>query len=269
MIFVFTVFLLLAGALIYSQRGRKGQPLLEEIQKWKFAHRGLHDARKPENSMAAFRAALEGGFGIELDVHLLKDGTLAVLHDSDLKRVTGQEGRIEDLSEKDLSRYRLNGTDETIPTFRQVLELFQGKSPMIVEVKSAGNNYAELTKKTCELLDSYPGVYCVESFDPRCVQWLKKNRPDIVRGQLAERFKYTPGGVNRLLLFAMTHNLLNFLTQPDFIAYKYNDRKRTICNFIWRKVWGIAGVSWTLRSPNEYENAVNEGWIPIFENFIP
>lgn len=269
MIYIFAILIILAGLLILSQRGRTEHPSLKEIRKWKYAHRGLHDASKPENSMAAFQAALDNSFGIELDVHLLKDGTLAILHDSDLKRVTGRDGKIEELTKEELSSYHLNGTDETIPTFRQVLELFQGRAPMIVEVKSSEENYAELTKKTCEMLDRFPGVYCVESFDPRCVRWLKQNRPDIIRGQLAEHFKPTPGGVNQFLLFAMTHNLLNFLTKPDFVAYKYADRKRSICNFIWRKIWRITGVSWTLRTIQEYENAVNEGWIPIFENFIP
>lgn len=269
MVIAAAIIVLLVCALLLSQRGRRGQPALKELRMWKYAHRGLHDETKPENSMAAFRAALEGGFGIELDVHLLKDGTLAILHDSDLKRVTGQEGRIEDLTADDLGQYRLNGTEQTIPTFRQVLELFDGKAPMIVEVKSAGGNFAALTKATCEMLDRFPGTYCVESFDPRCVRWLKQNRPDVVRGQLAEHFKPSPGGVGRLLLFAMTHNLLNFLTLPDFVAYKYADRNRTFCNRIWQKLWGVAGVSWTLCSREEYETAVSEGWIPIFENFIP
>lgn len=260
---------ILAVLLILTQRGRRNHPKLALLRQWKYAHRGLHDDEKPENSMAAFRAALENGYGIELDVHLLKDGNLAILHDSDLKRVTGQDGKIEDLSTSDLASYHLKGTDQTIPTFRQVLELFAGKAPMIVEVKSAGNNFAELTEATCRMLDEYPGLYCVESFDPRCVQWLRKNRPDMVRGQLTEHFKPQDGGINPLLLFAMTHNLLNFLTLPDFVAYKYADRKGTAMNWVWKKLWGIQGVSWTLRTREEFDTAVQEGWIPIFENFKP
>ena len=109
---------------LFMVRGRKGHPGLENLRGWNYAHRGLHNENRPENSMAAFRAALEHGYGIELDVHLLKDGNLAVIHDSDLKRTTGAEGKIEDLTTQQLSLYHLEGTDQTIPTFREVLDLY-------------------------------------------------------------------------------------------------------------------------------------------------
>lgn len=79
-------------------RGRKNQPGMETLRGWFYAHRGLHDDEKPENSLAAYKAALDKGYGIEFDVHLLKDGSLAVMHDSDLKRTTGREGFMEDLT---------------------------------------------------------------------------------------------------------------------------------------------------------------------------
>ena len=266
---VICVLLILAVLFLFTLRGRRNNPKLAELRKWKYAHRGLHDENLPENSMAAFRAALEHGYGIELDVHLLKDGTLAILHDSDLARMTGKEGKIEDLTAEDLKNYSLNGTDQTIPTFREALDLFGGKAPMIVEVKSAGNNYAALTEATCNMLADYPGAYCVESFDPRCVRWLKQNRPDIVRGQLTEKFEAVPDGPSPLLLFALTNNLLNFLTLPDFVAYKFDDRKCTLTNALWQKIWGVQGVSWTLKTREDYDTAVTEGWIPIFEDIRP
>ena len=88
---------------ILSLRGRTGHPGLKDLQGHRYAHRGLHDGEKPENSLAAFRAAVNHGFGIELDVHLLKDGSLAVIHDSLLKRTTGAEGKVEDLTQEELS----------------------------------------------------------------------------------------------------------------------------------------------------------------------
>ena len=124
------------GLYILSTQGRTGHPGLSALQGWKYAHRGLHDTDKPENSMAAFRAALENGYGIELDIHLMKDGNLAVIHDTTLIRTTGAEGKITDLTVEDLANYHLNGTDETIPTFRQVLDLFDGKAPLIIELKA-------------------------------------------------------------------------------------------------------------------------------------
>lgn len=254
--------------LVLAVMGRTGHPGLKNLQGWRYAHRGLHGEGVPENSMAAFRAALESGYGIELDIHLLKDGTLAVMHDSALKRTSGCDGNIEDLTAEQLKDYRLQGTEETIPLFQEVLDLYAGKAPLIIELKAAGGNHNALTKAACELLEGYTGMYCMESFDPRCVLWLKKNRPDIIRGQLSENFLANNRTMPWLLRFALTFNLGNLATQPDFIAYKFSDRK-TLTNAITRKFWGVQGVSWTLRSMEEYNTAVQEGWIPIFENFRP
>ena len=137
---------------LLSLRGRKDHPGLKALQGWSYAHRGLHNAERPENSMAAFRAALDQGYGIELDIHLLKDGNLAVMHDSVLKRTTGRDGKIEDLTTAQLADYHLGGTDETIPEFLQVLDLFAGKAPLIVELKVADNNYAALAQTACAML---------------------------------------------------------------------------------------------------------------------
>lgn len=253
---------------VLSLMGRRNHPGMAELKKWRYAHRGLHDAEKPENSMAAFRAALEGGFGIELDVHLLADGNLAVLHDSDLKRITGRDGIIEELTTEQLKDYHLSGTEQTIPEFRDVLALFAGKAPLIVELKTHRGNYAQLAKTTCDMMKNYSGPYCMESFDPFCVYWLKKNHPEIIRGQLAENSVRSHNRYPLILRLITSFYLENFLTMPDFIAYKYADRK-TVSNRICMDLWQLTGVSWTLRTKEEFDIAVNDGWIPIFENFIP
>ncbi len=267
MIVAIILFVLICLYLL-ALRGRSGHPQLAVLKGYSYAHRGLHDSARPENSLAAFRAAVEHGFGMELDVHLLKDGTLAVIHDSLLKRTTGAEGRVEDLTEAELSGYFLQGTDQTIPTLPQVLDLVQGSVPLIIELKSADNNYAALSKTACDLLDRYTGPYCMESFDPRCVLWLKKNRPQIIRGQLVENFLNTNVSVSWFSRLLMTCQLGNFLIQPDFVAYKYSDRKN-LSNFLVRKLWKVQGISWTLKTPEEYRTATDEGYLPIFENFIP
>ena len=218
--------------------------------------------------MAAFRAALDGVYGIELDLHLLKDGNLAVIHDSLLQRTTGAAGRIEDLTTADLENYHLEGTGETIPTFREVLELFGGKAPMIVELKPVGGNHAALAAEACRQLESYSGAYCIESFDPRCLFWLKKHRPQIIRGQLSMNFFHHPEGQPFVIQLLLTCHLLNFLSRPDFIAYKFADRKRLGC-FLCRRLWHIQGVSWTLRTPEDHAQARTEGWLSIFEGFRP
>ena len=258
----------LASLYVLSLRGRRNHPGLEELCRWRYAHRGLHNAERPENSLAAFQAAVDGGFGAELDVHLLKDGTLAVLHDSALTRVTGQFGVVEDLTGPELKNYRLNGTEQTIPELKSVLEIFAGKAPLIIELKTYRKNHAALSAAVCEALRDYNGPYCLESFDPLCVYWLKKHRPDLIRGQLSENFARNGSPYPLLVRCGAAQTLENFLTEPDFIAYKFEDR-RTLSNLLSRKVWGLQGVSWTLRTPRELETAEAEGWIPIFEGFVP
>lgn len=243
-------------------------PGLDELRRWRYAHRGLHKEERPENSMAAFRAALEGGYGIEFDLHLLKDGNIAVIHDSDLSRVTGQAGIVEDLVTADLASFRLKGTEETIPQFRQVLELFNGKAPLIIELKTYKGNYAALAEAACQMLEGYNGPYCIESFDPYAVYWLKQNRPDIIRGQLSENFLRSKNSNSRIVNFIGTYCMENFLTKPDFLAYEYGARNN-LSVFLCRKLWKLQGVSWTIRTPEQLETAEAEGWIPIFERFVP
>ena len=254
---------------LLSVMGRRNHPGLAKLRGWSYAHRGLHDEKRPENSMAAFRAALENGYGIELDIHLLADGNLAVMHDSLLNRTTGAEGYIEDLTTAQLSGYHLGGTEETIPQFREVLDLFRGKAPMIIELKAERGNHAALAQAACEMLSSYQGDYCIESFDPRCLLWLKKNRPDIIRGQLTQDYFKDKVSLPWYLKWALKNQVLNFLTQPDFVAYHFKHRNNTISNTLVRKFWGVQGVAWTLRSREDYDTATAEGWLPIFENFRP
>ena len=242
---------------------------MNDLYGWKYAHRGLHSEDAPENSLEAFRRARDKGYGVELDVHLLADGNLAVIHDSSLKRVTGQDGRIEDLTVEQLSQYFLNGTEQTIPELNQVLQLFAGKAPLIVELKSAGNNCSALCEKVCAMLDGYDGQYCLESFDPRCVYWLRKNRPDLIRGQLTENFfKSKTSALPWVFKLIMTAQMLNFLTRPDFVAYKFRDRDH-FSNLLVDGLWKVPSVSWTLVNEEEYMTATAENRIPIFESFEP
>ena len=268
--FIIAVLVILAVFALYllSLRGRGNHPGMEKLRGWRYAHRGLHGDGVPENSMAAFRLALENGYGIELDIHLMRDGKLAVVHDSSLKRTAGADVFIEDLTAEALAQYRLGETEETVPLFSDVLALFSGKAPMIVELKVERNNVDALCAAACAMLDGYDGAYCIESFDPRCILWLKKHRPDIIRGQLAENWFKTKLKINWVLKWLLTCCTGNFITRPDFIAYRFADRRR-LGTALCRKLWGVTGVSWTLRSKEDFDIAVKEGWIPIFEGFRP
>lgn len=266
---IILILLLLAVLYVMLLRGRTGHKDLPELTRWNYAHRGLHGDGIPENSMAAFKLALWKGYGIELDVHLLKDGGLAVIHDSKLLRTTGAEGIVEDLTTEDLKNYHLEGSLQTIPTLQEVLELFDGQAPLIIELKAENGNYAQLAKTVCEVLAQYHGPYCIESFDPRCIQWLKKNQPHIIRGQLAANFLKDKNVTMPLWQrFALTNLLLNCVTRPDFIAYKFQDRK-ALAPQLCQKLWKTQSVSWTLRTPEQFKQAKEENAIPIFEYFTP
>lgn len=269
MIIACMIFLVLTSLYLLALRGRNNLRGLDKLRGWYYAHRGLHGNGVPENSMRAFRLALEQGYGVELDVHLMKDGSLAVIHDSSLLRTAGSPVMIEDLITEQLVNYTLEGTQETIPTLQQVLHLFQGKAPLIVELKSFEDNYATLAEAVCKLLDDYEGPYCLESFDPRCIAWLRKNRPQIIRGQLAyNALKDKACPFSYVVKFISTNLLFNFLTFPDFVAYHFPERKMLSVRLA-RKIWRIQGVAWTIQNDKDFQMACNENWIPIFEGFRP
>ncbi len=265
---IILVLIVLSVLYALSLKGRSGTDL-SAFGKFYFTHRGLYKSGYiPENSIAAFRAAKERGFGIELDVHLIADGNLAVMHDSSLMRTAGADRMLYDLSSAELGMYYLEGTSETIPSFSDVLEEIDGSVPLIIELKVDKNNYAELCRTVCDALKDYKGLYCLESFDPRCVYWLAENRPEWVRGQLAENYFKREKKIPFIGKLFLTSLVFNFLGKPDFIAYRYSDR-RDIPYKICKKLWKMPIVSWTVKSEDELNIAVNDNEIPIFEGFIP
>lgn len=271
LLIVVGICLILALVWAILLRARRGTESMAALRKFRYAHRGLYDkaAGIPENSMEAFSRAVAHGFGAELDVHLLRDGTLAVFHDSDIKRMTGREGYLEDLSADELKEYPLDGTAAVIPQFCDVLSLFEGTGlPLIVEIKTFRDNFAELTARTMAELDKFHVDYCVESFDPRSVAWLRKNRPDVIRGQLSCNFLKDRGKLSLPMAFATTNLLGNISAQPDFVAYKYEDKKQWAPRLC-RRLYGAQGVYWTIRTREDLEQAEREGAIAIFERFIP
>jgi len=255
---------------IISLRGRIGYTDWKSFKGFYFAHRGLHNnSTAPENSMEAFRRAKEKGYGVEFDVHLMADGNLAVIHDNSLLRTAGVDVQIEDLTTADLKNYFLEGTAETIPTFSQVLSFFDGAVPLIIEVKTNGKNAAAVSQKVSEQLEDYKGSYCIESFDPRCVYWFTKNKPEVIRGQLSENyFKNDKSVLSFPLKTLMTGLTTNFLTKPDFVAYRFADRKH-ISYRLCRKLWKMQGVGWTITDEKDLKTANEENIFPIFENINP
>ena len=185
-----------------------------------YAHRGLHEEDKsvPENSLPAFAAAASLGYGVELDVHITRDGELAVFHDSDIKRVCGVEGVIENMTWDELKNLRLFGTEYGIPLLSEVLEVMGESCPVIIELKR-GNRNLELCEKTYDMMKKYGGKYCVESFDPRIVAWFRRSAPEVLRGQLATEPAEMAKDTSSLNAFMVGNLLTNFMARPNFIAY--------------------------------------------------
>ena len=220
-VIILLVLLILGELFTLMLQCRRGHSAWGLLRLFRYAHRGYHDKPQiPENSMAAFRRAIENGYGAELDVHLMRDGRLAVIHDASLRRTAGADVLVEDLTAEELKQYRLEGTDEQIPLLEEVLELFQDRTPLIIELKAERGNHAALAEATCRMLDRYRVHYCIESFDPRCLIWLKKNRPEIVRGQLSEQFLRhgETAGHGKATMWLLGNLFSNIAAKPDFIA---------------------------------------------------
>ncbi len=208
-----------------------------------FAHRGLHteDKSVPENSIAAFLAAKEAGYGVELDVQLSKDGQVVVFHDDTLDRVTGVHGRVDAFTLEELQKMSLCGTAETIPLFTEVLAAYDGAGPMVVELKTGPHN-DELCGKTLAILREYKGVFCIESFNPFIVNWFKKNAPDIVRGQLATTYNDYLPAQKKPIARLLSNCAFSILNKPDFIAYKQGAVPASVQKM--RKK-GVLLIAWT------------------------
>ena len=228
-----------------------------------YAHRGLWNGERPENSLAAFRAATEQGFGIEMDVHLTKDGQLVVFHDDSLQRMCGTEGIITERTLAELKELRLKGTEERIPTFDEFLETVAGKVPLIVEIKTCPR-IEELSEKTAARLDRYPGAFSVESFDPRAVKWIRKNRPEWTRGQLTMGPGDRPKTRKALL---MASQVWNVMSRPDYLACEHETDG--ILPLRLARLFRPHLVAWTVRSQEDLDRLKKRYEILIFDGFVP
>ncbi len=234
------------------------------FEKRYFAHRGLYDpeAGVPENSLAAFRAAAEHGYGVELDVRLTRDGAAVISHDANVKRMTGAEIVIEQCDLADLTGLRLGGTDQGIPLFSDALDILCGAGvPVIVEVKAGpADRIPALCSRVLSIMDEHEGQMCVESFDPRVVRWFRFNAPDLLRGQLIDRTDNpaVSPAVNRMA----TRGLLNFLGRPHFIAHSLAKKAFPVRL---AELLGAMRVCWTAR--NRGRERQNDA--VIFERFRP
>ena len=229
------------------------------------AHRGFHDnnSNAPENSLAAFKLAIENGYAMEMDVQMSSDGVLVVFHDDTLTRVCGVEGKIAQTPIEELKKLHLYNSNEQIPTMEEFLNLVDGKEPILIEVKDH-ENIGELEQKLTDMLHNYKGEFIIESFNPFIIKWFYQNAPEFVRGQLSTNFKGEKMAWYKKVL--LRHMVFNKSNHSEFIAYDVKDIKRPQIKRIKKK---MPVLMWTVRKPEQIDEYREYFDNIIFQDFKP
>lgn len=229
------------------------------------AHRGLHSNENgiPENSLPAFKKALDHGFGIEIDIHITADGQIVVFHDDTLLRLCGVDKKVEDLTLAQIKSLCLGDSAEKIPTLQECLDTINGRVPLLIEFKCSDIIHCkELCTAAEAILSHYNGKYIIQSFYPTVLYWYRKNKKDVCRGQLSSTFKGE--AFHKKMLGAL---LFNFLARPDFVSYEYKYSKYLPLRL--NKLLGAFPVGWTYPSPDDVEQTKKAFNTYIFEGFVP
>lgn len=260
------LFLVLIIGLIFvlkinSNRARK-TPWLKGY----FAHRGLYtkDQMITENSMGAFKNAIEKGYGIELDVQLSKDKIVYVFHDDDLKRMTGLEGILEDKTSFELDQLRLIGSGEIIPRLSSVLDVIHGQVPLLVELKTSQRKKESVTA-VIEVMAHYDGQYAYCSFDPIMLGLIRKYAPSQLRG-LNMEYALDKKHLSLLTRIALQFALLNFMNKPDYLSVDYS--RIPFVYKLWRQ-FGAFGMMWAVPTQSAEEKIKSLCETIIFDGYIP
>lgn len=216
-----------------------------------FAHRGLHDLARgrPENSLAAVAAAIDAGYGIEVDLRLAADG-VAVVHDEELTRLTGAPGAVARLTLVELARRRLLGTAAGIPGLAELLALVAGRTPLLLELKAGRPG---LARAVAPILRSYGGPLAILSFDPGTVAWFARHAPTLPRGQLIDRSTWRPWRRRR--------------AEPHFLACDV--RCLGLRSARRARSRGLPMLTWTVRTEADRQRAEARADNMIFEGFLP
>ncbi|SEQ38776.1 Glycerophosphoryl diester phosphodiesterase family protein [Lachnospiraceae bacterium RM5] len=257
----------------------KRMEALEPFENKYIAHRGYYDnsSDAPENSMAAFRKAKEMNFGIENDIQVTKDDKLIVFHDNTIKRMCGPDKKIAESTYEELLEYNLCGSKEKIPLFKDFIKEMDENTPLVIEIKPEKNAIRACEKLVEEIAD-FKGDYCVQSFDSRVLAWFRKNKPEVIRGQLSYRFNAGKKNkkkknkndhrFSRLAQFLVTNLMLDFYGKPDFISYNHKQKDQFSYKLA-RKLYKFKNAAWTIKTKEEMENAKDVFNIIIFDSFNP
>jgi len=236
------------------------------------AHRGLHDRARGiiENMPGAAQAAIDGNFGIELDVQLTKDGEAMVHHDDALGRLTEGSGTLLDLTSAQLKAVKFKDTPERMMSLGDLCALVKGRVPLVIEVKSHFDGDRKLVARVAEVLASYRGPAVAMSFDPDQVLALRELLPERPRGIIAQRTydaadwpETTPAQRDGML--HLRHALH---TRPHFVAF-WVEQLPAPAPWVARNIFGLPLLTWTVRTPEQRERAARYADQMIFEGFRP
>ncbi|MFI4933672.1 MAG: glycerophosphodiester phosphodiesterase [Caulobacterales bacterium] len=231
------------------------------------AHRGLWSpGGAPENSLGAFEAACEAGYGIELDVQLSSDGEAVVFHDADLERMTGVAGHIADHTAADLGRLALLGTDETIPTLADTLTLVGRRSMVLIEIKTPYGEVGPLEQRVHEILIDHAGPTCVIGFNPYSHAWFADRHPQVLRG--LDSYSYRAADARRMApeqrrAYARLEHVA--IARPHFLALGMDMLPSRKADSL--RAQGMPVVAWTVRSPAEWDLVKDHCDNLIFEGY--
>lgn len=229
------------------------------------AHRGLWAPDgAPENSLGAFQAACQAGYGVELDVQLSADGEAVVFHDDHLKRMTGAEGKIRDYSAADLAQMRLAGTDEYVPTLLETLAVIGRRAMVHVELKTPYGDVGPLEQRVHEVLMDHVGPTCVIGFNPYSHAWFADRFPGVLRGLDSYDYKRAPqlADVQREAFARLEHVAI---ARPHFLAMHIDmlpDER--VAKY---RAEGMPVVGWTVRDPAQWDAVKDHCDNLIFEGF--
>lgn len=224
------------------------------------AHRGLHDLRqsRPENSLAAFDAAIAAGYAIECDLHPAADGVPVVFHDDDLRRLTGASGSVRDRTSAELRQLRLHRTDQWIPTLDELLARVSGRVPLVIELKHIPGRDEGFASAVVERVKGYDGHAALMSFDPGLVSEVRAAAPGLPRGLIGHGDWRHAGEQFKAMLALRIH----------FVSYAINDLP-TPAPILANRVLGIPLICWTVRNPEQVRKARTWTDQITFEGFLP
>ncbi|WP_150522799.1 glycerophosphodiester phosphodiesterase family protein [Roseibium sediminis] len=248
--------------------------MLQDIFARPVAHRGYHDARqgRMENTPTAIQAAVDKGFGIEVDVQETADGEALVFHDYTLDRLADATGKVIDRPSEALVALKMKTGGDSLWMLQDLFDLVDGKVPLVIEIKSLmrPGAQADFVRRIVDQVAAYSGPACIKSFDPDMVAVAREHNPAVLRGIVADAAR--PDGEFARLSFTHRFILRHLLhyprTRPHFISYGIKDLPQMGPSLFSRHA-KIPIMTWTVRTQEDREKAARFADQIVFEGFDP